>query len=74
VVVKYGVHGPAEDLTPPSFNARTGVHEYGGAVLLVREGTVYFANFADQKLYRRPKFNATPSASAFAGVTGSLLR
>jgi hypothetical protein len=30
VVVKYGVHGPAEDVTPPSFNARTRVHEYGG--------------------------------------------
>jgi dipeptidyl aminopeptidase/acylaminoacyl peptidase len=53
VVVKYGVHGPAEDVTPPSFNARTRVHEYGGAAVLVREGTVYFANFTDQKLYRQ---------------------
>ena len=53
VVVKYGVHGPAKDVTPPSFNARTRVHEYGGAAALVREGTVYFANFADQKLYRQ---------------------
>jgi dipeptidyl aminopeptidase/acylaminoacyl peptidase len=53
VVVKYGVHGPPEDVTPPSFNARTTVHEYGGGAVLVREGTVYFANFADQKLYRQ---------------------
>ena len=52
-MVKYGVHGPAEDVTPPSFNARTRVHEYGGAAVLVREGTVYFANFSDQKLYRQ---------------------
>jgi dipeptidyl aminopeptidase/acylaminoacyl peptidase len=53
VVVKYGVHGPPADVTPPLFNARTRVHEYGGAAVLVREGTVYFANFADQKLYRQ---------------------
>ena len=25
MVVRYGVHGPAEDVTPPSFNARTRV-------------------------------------------------
>ena len=53
VVVKYGLHGPAEDVTPPSFDVRTRVHEYGGAAVLVRNGTVYFANFADQKLYRQ---------------------
>jgi hypothetical protein len=61
VVVKYGVHGPAEDVTPPSFNARTRVHEYGGAAALVREGTVYFTNFADQKLYRQA-FGGAPQA------------
>ncbi|HEY5706074.1 MAG TPA: prolyl oligopeptidase family serine peptidase [Terrimicrobiaceae bacterium] len=53
VVVRYGVNGPAEDVTPRSFNARSTVHEYGGAAVLVREGTVYFSNFADQKLYRQ---------------------
>ncbi len=53
VVVKYGVHGPAEDVTPPPFDVRTRVHEYGGGAVLVKEGTVYFANFADQKLYRQ---------------------
>jgi dipeptidyl aminopeptidase/acylaminoacyl peptidase len=61
VVVKYGLDGPAEDVTPPSFNVRTRVHEYGGAAALVREGTVYFANFADQKLYRQA-FGESPQA------------
>ena len=42
------------DLTPPPFNARTRVHEYGGGGLsVVDEGTVYFSNFADQRLYRQ---------------------
>ncbi len=52
-------HGPDDDLsgvsdmTPAPFNVRTRVHEYGGGEYLVHEGTVYFSNFADQRLYRQ---------------------
>jgi dipeptidyl aminopeptidase/acylaminoacyl peptidase len=40
------------ELTPRSFNARTRVHEYGGAAFAVAHGAVWFSNFRDQRLYR----------------------
>ena len=53
VVVRYAKDGAAADVTPAPFNARTKVHEYGGGAVLIDRGTVYFTNFADQKLYRQ---------------------
>ena len=41
-----------EDITPAPFNARTRVHEYGGGAYTVFGRTVFFSNFADQRLYR----------------------
>ncbi|MEY3866307.1 MAG: hypothetical protein RLZZ338_198 [Cyanobacteriota bacterium] len=41
------------DITPKPFNVRTRVHEYGGASFIVKDGIVYFSNFADQRLYRQ---------------------
>ena len=41
------------DVTPAPFNVRTRVHEYGGGAYLVERGTVYFVNFADQRIYRQ---------------------
>src|SRR5262245_50403203 len=52
VVVKLTPDGKAVDFMPPSFNARTRVHEYGGGGFTVSDGLVYFSNFADQRLYR----------------------
>jgi dipeptidyl aminopeptidase/acylaminoacyl peptidase len=40
-------------MTPSLFNARTRVHEYGGGAFVVADGTVYFSNFDDQRLYRK---------------------
>jgi dipeptidyl aminopeptidase/acylaminoacyl peptidase len=37
------------------------VHEYGGGGVLVHRGTIFFANFEDQKLYRQDQ-NGTPRA------------
>jgi dipeptidyl aminopeptidase/acylaminoacyl peptidase len=51
VVVKRDVHAVINDVTPPPFNARTRVHEYGGGDYVVRGGSVYFSNFSDQRLY-----------------------
>jgi dipeptidyl aminopeptidase/acylaminoacyl peptidase len=41
-----------EELTPAPFNVRTRVHEYGGGALLAAGGTVWFSNFADNRVYR----------------------
>jgi dipeptidyl aminopeptidase/acylaminoacyl peptidase len=40
------------DVTPPPFNVRTRVHEYGGGAASVHQGAVWFSHFADQRLYR----------------------
>jgi len=53
VVVELGSDGKTRDITPPGFNARTRVHEYGGGSYLVDKGTVYFSNYQDQRLYRQ---------------------
>jgi dipeptidyl aminopeptidase/acylaminoacyl peptidase len=44
-----------EQMTPDDvrFNVRTRVHEYGGGAFAVDNGTVLFANFSDQRLYRQ---------------------
>ena len=64
VVVRRRPDGTTADITPPEFNARTRVHEYGGGAYLVRDRTVWFANFSDQRLYRqdagRPPVPITP--------------
>ena len=51
VIVRRCADGDMADVTPPPFNARTRVHEYGGGAYAVHAGTVYFSNFADQRLY-----------------------
>src|SRR5262249_48174885 len=53
VVVPPDPDGHPPDIPPPPYNARTRVHEYGGGSWTVRNGTVYFSNFADGRLYRQ---------------------
>lgn len=53
VVVCRRPNGETTDITPAGFNVRTRVHEYGGNSYTVNAGTVYFSNFADQRLYRQ---------------------
>ncbi len=52
VVVRKTPNRPAEDVTPPPFNVRTRIHEYGGGAWFVAEGALYFSNDADHRLYR----------------------
>ena len=53
VIVKWTPTGEISDVTVAPFNVRTRVHEYGGAAYTVDRGTIYFANFADQCIYRQ---------------------
>lgn len=53
VIVRRTAAGQISDVTPPEYNARTMVHEYGGGSYLVQGETVYFCNFSDQRLYRQ---------------------
>jgi dipeptidyl aminopeptidase/acylaminoacyl peptidase len=41
-----------DDVTPPEFNVRTRVHEYGGGAWLLHGDTVFFSHWDDQRLYR----------------------
>jgi dipeptidyl aminopeptidase/acylaminoacyl peptidase len=52
-IVRRTPDGNVTDVTPEGFNARTRVHEYGGGDFAVRDGALYFANFADQRVYRQ---------------------
>ena len=61
VVVQLQTDGTTHDITPPGFNARTRVHEYGGGSYLVDKGTVYFSNYSDQRTYRQ-KLGSSPEA------------
>ncbi|MCZ6708501.1 MAG: S9 family peptidase [Chloroflexi bacterium] len=52
VLVRHDDEG-ARDCTPSDYNARTLVHEYGGAPVCVHDGVAYFSNFTDQRIYRQ---------------------
>jgi dipeptidyl aminopeptidase/acylaminoacyl peptidase len=45
--------GTVRDVTPPAFNVRNRVHEYGGGSLVVADGVVVFSHFGDGRLYRQ---------------------
>jgi len=51
VLVCCSEDGRIEDVTAPDYNVRTRVHEYGGGAYAVRDGTVWFSNDADQRVY-----------------------
>jgi dipeptidyl aminopeptidase/acylaminoacyl peptidase len=51
VLVQAAPDGTTRDITPPGFNTRSRVHEYGGGAYLLEAGRVYFVNFADQRVY-----------------------
>ena len=53
VLVKYNHDGEAIELTPASYNVRSRVHEYGGGAFLIAEGTIYFSNFTDGRIYQQ---------------------
>lgn len=61
VLVQRTPDGTHRDITPPDFNVRSRVHEYGGGAYRVEGDTVYFINDEDQRLYHHP-LGGTPTA------------
>ncbi|MEM7128767.1 MAG: S9 family peptidase [Chloroflexota bacterium] len=47
------VDGTPKDLIASPFNVRTRVHEYGGGAYVASQGTIYFSNYQDQRLYQQ---------------------
>lgn len=52
VIMRRTPDGNVIECTPPDFNARTAVHEYGGGAFTVHKGVIYFVNYKDQRIYR----------------------
>lgn len=53
VVVEWSPGGEVRTRTPEGFNVRSRVHEYGGGALAVDGDSLYFVNFADQRIWRQ---------------------
>ena len=51
VIMRMSDDREIQDLTPAPYNSRNAVHEYGGGSYAVRNRTVYFTNWADQRIY-----------------------
>jgi len=51
VIVRRTSDGQISDITPTHMSARTRVHEYGGGTFAAIDRTIYFCNFADQRIY-----------------------
>jgi dipeptidyl aminopeptidase/acylaminoacyl peptidase len=61
-LVRRSPTGETTEVLPDGFSARSRVHEYGGAAWWTRGRLVWFANWADQRLYRLEPGGETPVA------------
>ena len=68
VLMRQRPGGTPEDVTPPGFNVRTRVHEYGGGATVVHQGISWFSNMADQRLYRHDLGSAPVALTPDDGV------
>ncbi|HYB04078.1 MAG TPA: prolyl oligopeptidase family serine peptidase, partial [Nitrososphaerales archaeon] len=70
VIIRASPGAQVEDVIPPEFNARDRVHEYGGAAYAISPdgSTVYFSNFADQRIYRIKKGSRATAVTTSSDV------
>jgi dipeptidyl aminopeptidase/acylaminoacyl peptidase len=67
-LVRRRADGTIERLTPPPWNVRSRVHEYGGGSYGVRDGIVVFSHVDDLRLYRLSPDDPEPVAITPDGV------
>ena len=59
-IVKKNKAGEIQTVLPQPYNVRNRVHEYGGGSYTVRDGIIYFVNYADERIYRIGKESIIP--------------
>ncbi len=79
VPVRREPDGSIRDELPPPWNVRTRVHEYGGGAYAVVDGTLYFTENRDQRLYRKhpdgvPEPLTPESGSRYADIVADFRR
>ena len=83
VIVKHSINGKTRDVTPTGFHVGSRAHEYGGGAYAVKNGTVCFSNYFDQRLYKQDPGSPpvpltsnpdTPGALRFADLLVDPLR
>ena len=52
-VLRRGADGTVEEVLPAGHSARSAVHEYGGGAWWVRDGVLWFVDWATQRLHRQ---------------------
>lgn len=62
VLVHRASDGTTVDITPPPFDVRSRVHEYGGGAYVVAGGTILFSHVRDGRLYRLDPGGDAPQA------------
>jgi dipeptidyl aminopeptidase/acylaminoacyl peptidase len=72
VACRRGPEGRCVSMTPPGFSVRTRVHEYGGGAYLAHNGTVWFSNFSDQRVYHQAPGGDPKPVSLSPTVQGGL--
>lgn len=59
-IMRLSSDGAVTELLPAPWNVRNRVHEYGGGAFFVADGTVFFSNFTDNRMYRLDRGSDTP--------------
>ena len=62
VLVHAARGGEPRDVTPPGFNVRTRVHEYGGGAYWLGDDSIFFSHYVDGRVYRQADREAEPRA------------
>ena len=60
VIVRHRENAPIKIINRAPYDVKSKVHEYGGGSFCAYNGTVFFSNFTDQKIYRVKETDKDP--------------